>query len=295
MKKISDILNDSSRKQPLFSFEFFPPKSDEGEKRLFRTINELKVLNPDFISVTYGAGGSTREKTLEWVTHIQDEYGIVSMAHFTCVGSSRDEIRKSLETFYRRGIHNIMALRGDPPKGETEFIPPEDGFAYASDLIRFINDTGLDFSIGGAAYPEVHTEAKNAEEDMKHLKEKVDAGTDFLVTQLFFDNKVYFDFVERCRNTGINVPIVPGLMPITNFKQIEKFTSMAGTQIPQSLIDELQKYENDPDKLTEASLRYSIHQVKELLDSGAPGIHFYTLNQSRAAMEILQSIRKEYL
>lgn len=295
MKKISDILRDSSNKRPLFSFEFFPPKNLEGEKRLFDTIDDLKSLNPDFVSVTYGAGGSTREKTLEWVTYIQKDDGITAMAHFTCVGASRDEIRSSLNTFYEKGIRNIMALRGDPPKGEGKFIPPADGFAHASELIAFIRETGLDFSIGGAAYPEVHPEAKTSEDDLKNLKKKVDAGTDFLVTQLFFDNRVYFKLIEDCKKIGINIPVIPGIMPITHFKQIEKFSAMAGTKIPDELVRELSQYKNEPEKLASASLRYSIKQVRELLDNGAPGIHFYTLNQSRAALEILQDIRKDYL
>lgn len=292
MYKISELFTkNSERKPPFFSFEFFPPKNEEGEQRLYNTIGELKELKPDFVSVTYGAGGSTREKTLEWVSEIQERYGITAMAHFTCVGASRDEIKQQLITLNEHGIRNIMALRGDPPRGEEKFVAPADGFPYASDLIAFIRQLDLDFSIGAAAYPEIHQEASSADDDLKNLKTKVNAGADFLVTQLFFDNEIYFRFVERCKQVGIHIPIIPGIMPITQMNQIEKFTRMAGTVIPESLVKELTECGEDTEKLRQISLEYTTRQVLELLKSGAPGIHFYTLNQSQATMKILKRVR----
>lgn len=291
MLSISELLGEVRDQRPLFSFEFFPPKNPEGEKKLYDTIGNLKSLKPDFVSVTYGAGGSTRAKTLEWVTEIQNQYGITSMAHFTCVGSSKTEIHQELELFYKSGVRNIMALRGDPPKGEDKFVPPADGFSHASDLIGFIREKKLDFSIGGAAYPEVHLEATSAEEDLGHLKTKVDAGTDFLVTQLFFDNRVYFDFVNQCRAKGIQVPIIPGIMPITHFKQVEKFTAMTGCSIPEELSARILECKDDEERLLEVSLDFTGQQVLDLIQGGAPGIHFYTLNQSRATMDVLNRIQ----
>lgn len=289
MHRISDRLK---KKQPVFSFEFFPPKNDDGERLLMQTIEDLKALEPDFVSVTYGAGGSTRAKTREWVRSIQDRYAIPAMAHLTCVGSGREEIRSILEDLYSDGIRNIMALRGDPPKGETAFVAPADGFRYANELISFIRSTGLDFCLGAAAYPEVHGEAPSAAEDLRNLKRKVDAGADFLVTQLFFDNEKYFSFVDQVRAAGIEVPVVPGIMPITAFKQIERFTAMAGCAIPESLVKSLAGVQDDAEALLNLSLEFSLRQCEELLSKGAPGIHFYTLNQSRATAIILDRLRR---
>ena len=289
MIRISDRI---AKKQPVFSFEFFPPKNDEGEKQLMQTIEELQSLEPDFVSVTYGAGGSTRSRTRHWVATIQNQYQIPAMAHLTCVGSNRDEIRSVLAELYDDGIRNIMALRGDPPKGESTFVAPTDGFRYANELIAFIRSTGLDFSIGAAAYPEVHSEAVSAEDDLINLKRKVDAGVDFLITQLFFDNTEYFNFLKRVRGAGIDVAVVPGIMPITAFKQVERFTAMAGCSIPSDLVDSLSKVQDDKDALLQLSLDFSRKQCEELLQNGAPGIHFYTLNQSRATWMILDSLRR---
>jgi len=291
MKKISSIYREATK--PVFSFEFFPPKNEEGERRLFQTLEELYPLLPDFVSVTYGAGGSTRARTREWVTSIQSQYRIPAMPHFTCVGASRDEIHASLVEFRDAGIQNIMALRGDPPIGESEFRPAPDGFAHASDLIRFIRESGFEFSLGGACYPEKHPEAKSLEEDLEHLKIKVDAGADFLVTQLFFDNDSYFRFVERCRGIGISRPIVPGIMPITQFKQVERFTAMAGCSFPPDLLTSIERVKDDPEALRRVSLAFTIGQCRELLAGGAPGIHFYTLNQSTITSEILKSLKSD--
>ncbi|HMX57313.1 MAG TPA: methylenetetrahydrofolate reductase [NAD(P)H] [Leptospiraceae bacterium] len=286
MKMITDMLKE---KRPLYSFEFFPPKTSEGETKLFSTVQELSALKPDFVSVTYGAGGSTRDKTRSWVETIQNRYGIPAMAHFTCVGSSRAEIRAYLEDLSRSGIRNIMALRGDPPKGETSFKPAPDGLAHGSEMIAFIRQTGLPFALGGAAYPEVHPEAISPEDDLVRLREKVKCGADFLVTQLFFDNSKYFSFIKKA---DVAVPVVPGIMPITAFQQVERFTKMAGCSIPQSLLRAIADCGEDTKKLLEVSLAFTEQQCRELLDAGAPGIHFYTLNQSHATMEILERIRR---
>lgn len=291
MKKITSLLSESAGKRHVFSFEFFPPKNREGEDRLYKTIDELRALSPDFVSVTYGAGGSTREKTLEWVDRLRTEDKITAMTHFTCVGASRQEILSSLRDFSQKGIRNIMALRGDPPKGETKFTAAQDGFSYAGELIEFIQSTGLDFSIGAAAYPEVHLEAKSAADDMKNLKKKVEAGAQFLITQLFFDNSLYFKFVDECRQNGIEVPIIPGIMPITSFNQIERFIEMTGTKIPESFVARLAKVEGDGEGVRQEGIDFATRQCEELLEKGAPGIHFYTLNRSPATKEILKNIR----
>ncbi len=214
------------------------------------------------------------------------------MSHFTCVGAGREDIRSSLQKMHDAGIRNIMALRGDPPKNTEKFVPPSDGFAYASDLIRFIRSTGLDFSIGGAAYPEVHLEAASAEEDLRNLKTKADSGADFLVTQLFFDNSLYFRFLEKCREAGVHLPVIPGIMPVTHYSQIERFTAMTGCFIPEDLKADIEKSRDNPEEMLESSIRFTVKQVTELIRGGAPGIHFYTLNQSRAVMEIIRRLKQ---
>ncbi|MDH5656197.1 MAG: methylenetetrahydrofolate reductase [NAD(P)H] [Spirochaetia bacterium] len=293
MKKISDIYQKASSNRSVFSFEFFPPKNENGEKNLYETIENLKYLNPDFVSVTYGAGGTTQEKTKEWVETIQNKFSMPAMAHFTCVGASRSEILENLRILSESGIKNIMALRGDPPQGQEVFQKTEDGFSHASELIAFIRENKLDFSLGGACYPEKHPEAKNLEKDIENLKKKVDAGVDFLVTQLFFDNNAYFDFIDKCAKKNIKIPIVPGIMPITMLKQIERFTAMAGCRIPDELVKSLQECGDNKEKLLRTSIEYSANQCRELLDAGAPGIHFYTLNQSKATAEILKLIQEQ--
>lgn len=277
--------------RPILSFEFFPPKDEKGEERLFKTVEDLSHLRPDFVSVTYGAGGSTQQKTLEWVSTIQDRYQIRAMAHYTCIGASRDATRGMLQDLHAAGIRNIMALRGDPPKDQTTFQAAPDGFQYGNELIAFISQLGLDFSIGGGCYPEVHLEARSPADDLKYLKQKVDAGADFLISQLFFKNNIYFDFVERCREADIRVPIVPGIMPITHAGQIERFTAMAGCSIPEDFVKELKQCGADKEQLQKISLEYSVNQCKELLSNGVPGIHFYTLNRSKMSTKIMEQIR----
>ncbi|MCA2976929.1 MAG: methylenetetrahydrofolate reductase [NAD(P)H], partial [Myxococcaceae bacterium] len=241
--KIRNCLNPS---KPCFSFEFFPPKTPEGEKQLWDTLEDLRSLEPGFVSVTYGAGGSTRDRTIELVTHIKERTGIEPMAHLTCVGHTKTEIAEVLARLAKARIENVLALRGDPPKGQAVFERTEGGFGYANELVEFIRERDLGFCVGGAGYPEGHVETSSREADLQHLKLKVDAGADFVVTQLFFDNAFYFDFVERARRAGINVPIVPGIMPITNVEQVNRFVRMCGATVPMRLQLELEKVKDDP-------------------------------------------------
>jgi methylenetetrahydrofolate reductase (NADPH) len=280
------------QKRPVFSFEFFPPKTPQGEAALFRTIEALRPLAPGFVSVTYGAGGSTREKTLDWVARIKHELGIEAMAHLTCVGSNRDEMRAMLQRIDDLGIENVLALRGDPPRDQPGFQPVPDGFAHASDLVRFIRTEGFSFCLGGAAYPEGHIEAPDLETDLTYLGEKVAAGVDFLITQLFFDNRFFFDFVERARSRGIHVPIIPGIMPITNVAQIERFTRLCGASIPPALQARLDAVRHNEDAVRCIGIEHAAAQCRDLLAHGVPGIHFYTLNQSPATRAIVEQLQR---
>lgn len=287
--RISALLE---RKHPLFSFEFFPPKSDEAGAQLEKTIAELQPLEPDYVSVTYGAGGSTREKTLDIVSRIKRDTGIESMAHLTCVGSTRDELRSVLDRIVDAGVENVLALRGDPPKGQTTFVATEGGFRYASELAEFIQQNfGEKLCIGGAAYPEKHIECGNPAVDLANLKRKVNNGASFLVTQLFFDNRRYFEFVDNARSHGITVPIIPGIMPITNAAQIERFTLLCGASLPFRLAAELDRRRDNPQAVMQLGIAHATAQCIELLQGGAPGIHFYTLNRSTATMQVLTALR----
>lgn len=276
--------------RPAISFEFFPPKDDAASERLGESIDALRELQPTYVSVTWGAGGSTRSKTTELVTHLKSDHSIEPMAHLTCVGATREELRDVLQTFQQAGVENVLALRGDPPKGETEFKATAGGFGYADELTAFIKQE-FDFCIGGACYPETHVEAPDAQTDLDNLKRKVDAGAEFLVSQLFFDNHLYFDFVARVRQAGIGVPIVPGIMPITNVKQVERFTKMCGATIPAELHRELQRVQDDPNAVLSLGVAHATAQCVELLQRGASGIHFYTLNKSPATRTILTALR----
>ena len=276
--------------EPCFSFEFFPPKTPEGEANLADALAALARLEPTFVSVTYGAGGSTRGRTIEIVKRIKQELGLEAMAHFTCVGATVDELRATLDTMRDSGIENVLALRGDPPPGESEWTATDGGLSYSRELIELIRDE-YDFSIGAACFPEVHIHAESADADLRYLKEKVDAGARFLITQLFFDNAVYYDFVARAREIGIDVPIIPGIMPITNFEQIKRFTSMCGATIPDELLRELGLRADQPDAVADLGVAYATAQCADLLVRGAPGIHFYTLNRSPATRAILAALR----
>lgn len=281
--KISQLFG---RGGPVVSFEFFPPKTAEGVEQLYRTVEELRPCRPSFVSVTYGAGGSTRDRTLELVSRIQRELGITTMAHLTCVGSTRDEIRETLRRLHDGGIRNILALRGDPPKGEAEFKPVANGFRYASELVAFVREQAWDFCIGAACYPEGHVETRNLEADLANLQKKVACGVDFLVSQLFFDNEDFRAFVRRARSAGIDVPIVPGLMPVTNVNQTERFTQMCGSRIPQELYRRLRVVANDPAAVVATGVQWAVDQGRALLRDGAPGLHFYTLNRSSASLAV---------
>jgi methylenetetrahydrofolate reductase (NADPH) len=286
--RIDELLK--TRQEPSFSFEFFPPKTPEGEQKLFETVKTLRDLEPTYVSVTYGAGGGTRALTVDIVKRIKNELGIEAMAHFTCVGHTREELHDVLDEMRDAGIENIIALRGDPPKGETEWTATEGGLRYSRELIELIRDE-YDFAIGAACFPEVHIHATDAESDLRHLKEKVDAGARFLITQMFFDNQFYYDFVARAREIGIDVPIIPGIWPITNASQIKRVTEMCGSRIPEPLLRELELRGDQPGSVTDLGVAYATLQCADLLAKGAPGIHFYTLNRSPATRAILTALR----
>ena len=277
---------------PVFSFEFFPPKTEAGDRTLYQTIQQLSELRPSFVSVTYGAGGSTRDKTVDLVRRIKNEIGIEAMAHLTCVGADRTEIHAVLERLQANGIENVLALRGDPPQGAATFAPPAGGFGFASELVTYIRSCGFPFSVGGAGYPEGHVECRDLELDLTHLKSKVEAGLDFVITQLFFDNADYFDFVARARRSGVTVPIIPGIMPITNLAQIERFTSMCGARIPAPLRARLERVRDDEAAVRRVGIEHATTQCRELLAYDAPGIHFYTLNQSPATRAIFEKLHR---
>jgi methylenetetrahydrofolate reductase (NADH) len=285
--KISEILKQGS--QP-FSFEFFPPKTDEGFDQLFQTIENLKSWNPGYVSVTYGAGGSTRAKTLDLVGRIKNQIGLEGMAHLTCVGHTSDEIRGILDRLKEDGIENVLALRGDPPKGEDSFVKTENGFGFGNELVGFIRKH-YSFCLGVAGYPEGHVECPDKRIDLENLKRKVDAGADFIVTQLFFDNRFFFEFCERARANGIHVPIVPGIMPIINARQTQRFTKMCGASIPSALMERLEQSQDDAGAVRQIGVEHATTQCDELLKNGVPGIHFYTLNQSTATLAILENLK----
>ena len=285
--RISDILRTDRR---AVSFEFFPPKDDAGFASLFATIEALKALDPSYVSVTYGAGGSTRRKTVELVKRIKHEIGIESMAHLTCVGANRDEIGGVLDDLAAAGLDNVLPLRGDPPKGESDFVPTPGGFRYANELVAFIRERHS-FCLGGACYPEKHPEAPSAEADLDNLKRKVDAGVDFLITQLFFDNDDYLRFRERAVAAGVRVPILAGIMPILNVKQIKRFTRMCGASLPNALRQKIEAVEDDAEAVRQVGIYHATRQCEDLLRDGVPGIHFYTLNRSTATRAIYQSIK----
>jgi len=281
------------RGDPVFSFEFFPPKTDEGVRQLFETVEQLRPLGPAFVSVTYGAGGSTRQRTVEIVKRLKREAEVEAMAHVTCVGASRDEIAQVLDEVAEAGIQNVLALRGDPPRGQARFEPHPQGFGYAAELVAFIrgNSRRWGFCIGAAAYPEGHVETRELALDLAHLRTKVEAGADFLVTQLFFHNAAYFRFVERARAAGIQVPVLPGLMPFTNVDQVERFTAMCGASIPPALRAAMEVRRADPDSALQLGVAYATLQAADLLRRGAPGIHFYTLNRSPSTRAIVAALR----
>lgn len=284
-----------ARHRPTISIEFFPPKTKESDRALAERIEELKAFRPAFCSITYGAGGSTRERTLAWARRLKNEFGLETMCHLTCVGHSRQELRDILQQLRADGIENIMALRGDPPRGQQQWQAHPDGFTHAIELVRLARSVG-DFGIGVAGFPEVHPEATSPEDDLRHLKEKVDAGADVIITQLFFDNADYWRYVEAARAIGIGVPIVPGIMPFRSVAQLEKFTTVYArtrtgpARVPDELRRQLAAVGDDPQAVARLGIEYATQQCRELLSRGAPGIHFYCLNESDAVAAILENL-----
>ena len=275
---------------PCFSFEFFPPKSEGGVAQLFTTLKELADLQPGFVSVTYGAGGSTRQLTVELTSAIKRETGIEAMAHLTCVGHGRAELAEILMRLDSAGIENVLALRGDPPTDQPTFTAAPDGFSHGNELMQFIRARGHRFCLGGACYPEAHLESEGLDDEIEHTRRKVGDGAEFLITQLFFDNAFYFHFVERARKAGITCPIVPGLMPITNIAQIDRITRMCGATVPMRLRLALEKKKDDPEAVLQLGVAHATLQSADLLANGAPGVHFYTLNRSRASRMIVTAL-----
>lgn len=288
MKAIREIL---SKKEKSFSFEIFPPKTPEGEIQLFKNLTELKQLNPHFISVTMGAMGSNQRNTLEIVQRIETEHQITGVAHLTCIGADKDKIRDSLTELKKRNIRHLLCLRGDPPR-DPSYSPLPDGFRYANELVEFIRkESGDYFTLGVAAYPEGHLEAKSLEEDLKNLKRKVDAGGEYILTQLFFNNDDYFSFVDRAQKIGIKVPMIPGIMPVTSFSQLQTFTTMCGAKIPEVMHRDLSKMKDHPDQVREYGIEYATRQCQNLIQRGAPGLHFYILNQVGPIRKIYEALR----
>jgi methylenetetrahydrofolate reductase (NADPH) len=279
-----------AERRPVFSFEFFPPKTDEGLSNLRETLAVLSSDEPDFVSVTYGALGSTRDTTIDIVKWIKQDLGIEAMAHFTCVGATTEELRATLDEIEAAGVDNVLALRGDPPAGQDEWVQTEGGLLYSTELIALLEEH-YGFAVGAAAFPEVHPQAESPESDISFLKAKQDAGASFLITQLFYDNEFYFDFVARARDAGVTVPIIPGVMPVTNLRNIRRITELCKSEIPEPFERQLEAREDDPQALQDLGVAYATLQCVDLLSRGAPGIHFYTLNRSPATRAILAALR----
>ena len=288
--KIIDIL----KKTRPVSFEFFPPRAADGIPAVLATLEGLTAYYPDFVSVTYGAGGSTRAFTEEITFEAKRTAGVEVMAHLTCVGQTKEEIHGVLERLEAEGVENIIALRGDPPRGSTEFVPVAGGFQHATDLLQHIKSNfnfNFNFGVAAACYPEGHTESVNLDSDLEYTKMKVDNGADFLVTQLFYDNRYFFDFVDRARAGGIDVPIIPGVLPVLNSSQVRRFTTLSGSKIPPGLDQLLDKYADDDVSARDMGVEYATAQVRELWDSGVPGVHFYVLNRSYSVSRILDNLQ----
>jgi len=273
--------------QPIVrSLEFFPPKDAAGLLTLRQTATSLQHIAPDFVSVTYGAGGTTRDRTAQASAMLKNEFGFTVMPHLTCVGHSRAELGATADQLHQAGFRNIMTLRGDPPKGDTEFRPAPDGLSHASELVQLLKSRHADFCLGVAGYPEKHPEALSLDLDLGHLRRKVDAGAAFITTQLFFDNSVYYRFVEKCRAAGITVPIVPGIMPVLSLKQVRRFTEMCGAHLPPPLINRLEVAAENPDVVEMIGIDWALDQIRGLLANGAPGYHLYIMNRARSALAL---------
>jgi methylenetetrahydrofolate reductase (NADPH) len=275
-----------AQRRPLRSIEFFPPKDDAGVEALRQTASALKSMSPDFVSVTYGAGGSTRQRTAQVSELLKQDFGYTVMPHLTCVGHTRDELNAIADRIHADGFRNIMTLRGDPPKGSAQFQATVDGLKYANELVSLLKSRHPDFCLGVGGYPEKHPEAPSPEVDLANLKRKVDAGADFVTTQLFFDNESYYRFVERCRKAGITVPVVPGIMPVLSLKQIQRFTSMCGTTLPATLIRRLEAAGETTEIVEAVGIDWALGQIRDLLARGAPGYHLYILNRAKSALAL---------
>ena len=289
--RIDEILaRKGGQGEPVFSFEFFPPRTPEGVEGLWSALDVLAGLGPDYVSVTYGAGGATRDGTVEISSRIKNELGVETMTHLSCVGETAEGLDAVLQRIEAAGIESILALRGDPPRGETEFAAPEGGLTSAAELAAFIAER-YDFTLGGSCFPEVHPEAPSLEADLTYLRTKVDAGASFLITQLFFDNRVYFDWLAEARRAGIEVPIIPGIMPITSYSQIKRFCTLCEASIPVPLAEAMEALGGDAEAEQELGIAFAARQCEELLAAGAPGLHIYTLNKAPATRAILGALR----
>lgn len=275
------------------SFELFPPKTESSEAELFRHVAQLVKFKPNFITCTYGAGGSTQEKTLEVVTRVHQEHHLSVAAHLTCVGSTVDQLRRYLREAAERGVENIVALRGDPPQGETEFKQVAGGLRYANELVALIHAEFPDFGVAVAGYPETHQEAPDAQTDLVNLKRKVDSGGDVVITQLFYNNDDFFRFRDAAESSGIRVPIVPGILPVTNLAQIKRITSLCGAKLPRTFIADLETHSDEPEGQFNVGVEFAARQVQQLVDRGVPGLHFYVLNKSQATSRVLQAVTIE--
>ena len=283
--KIREILQEKRT----VSCEFFPPREEDGIPGVFRAIDRVGAFNPDFVSVTYGAGGSTRSFTERITMQVKQETDLEVMAHLTCVAQTREEVHEVLGRLDEAGVDNVIALRGDPPRGQENFVPAEGGFQYATELIDHIR-ANFEFGLAAACYPEGHTESPDLDSDIRYAKKKVEKGADFLITQLFYDNKYFFEFMDRAHRAGIDVPIIPGVLPILNTAQIRRFTSLCGATIPSELNSKLDEYAEDDNAVRELGVEYASRQVEELWENGVPGIHFYVLNRSYSVSRILANL-----
>lgn len=291
-KPISDLF---SPDRSLISVEFFPPKED-GENQIKKIASEITAeFFPNFVSITYGAGGSTRERTLRYANILKDDYQFQVMPHFTCVGSSIADLESIANSFKENGFRNIMTLRGDPPKGQTEFVPARDGLRYGSDLVSFLKERFPEFCLGVAGYPEKHPEAASLEEDIANLKFKVDQGASFVTAQLFYDNQYFFDFIDKCKQSGITIPILPGIMPVLSLKQTKRFCALCGSTLPKALEEKLEAAGDDEAAVLQVGIDWAYDQVKELIQAKVPGIHFYILNRSQPVVSIVKRLKAEGL
>lgn len=282
-RAIADLF---ASRRPVRSLEFFPPKDDAGVEALRAAATTLRRMGPDFVSVTYGAGGSTQQRTAQVSDILRQECGFTVMPHLTCVGHTRQELAEIAERLYAAGFRNVMTLRGDPRKGDAAFTAHPDGLRYASELVELLKSRHPDFCLGVAGYPEKHPEAPSLDVDLTNLKRKVDAGADFITTQLFFDNTIYYRFVEKCRGAGITIPIVPGIMPVVSLKQIQRFTALCGATLPKTLATRLEVAAEDADVVEMIGIDWALTQIRGLLANGAPGYHLYILNRAKGALAL---------